>query len=321
MTEKDMNNSKSEFEQRRQEILREHQVVKDTSEERRILELLRDNLVSTEWAQDTFGDIRNLLVDYYKDSLLNIQDRRYIHDKTQELLSKIAARGNAKISSGQEHLDDIPKASPVFLLTNHLGIYKLAIINPRQELGLDDTGVDGMYCLPIFHASNKPVADALGDNLYIGAFEFPGKIGEIQKAAGGVIIRLEREEELEKEFKGETIEGIDHLITQTRNFIEQHPNGALSVLPEGKTSGKERGISPYDLAAFKTGAFVVAARLNIPILPVSQYFDPNTGFEVVVHEVIHLSPDLSREQFREVADSTREKMQQALDIKMGRRHQ
>ena len=316
MTEQHPNMQKNakELEVQRQEILRRHQVVEDTPQERRILELLRDNLTSTEWSQDTFRDIRHLLVDYFKDSLLNIQDRRHIHDKTQELLSKIAARGNAKISSGQEHLDNFPKASPVFLLTNHLGIYKLATINPEKELGLDDAGVDSMYSLPLFHASGRPVADALGDNLYIAAFEFPGKIGEIQKAAGGVVIRLEEEEKLEKD----TTAGIDHLTTRTRNFMEEHPNGALSVLPEGKTSGKKNGASPYDLETFRTGAFVVAARLNIPILPVSQYFDPDTGFEVAVHEAIYPSPDLNREQFEEVANLTREKMQAWLNKRQGK---
>lgn len=320
MTEKDMNNSEGEFERRRQEILRAHQIAAtaSTPQERRISALIRTELLSTEWARETFADIRKLLIVYFKDSLLNTQNSQYVHDRTQRLLSEIAEKGEAKIVSGEEHLRTVPKKSPVFLMTNHLGLYKLATINPRTELGLDDFGAEKMFPLPLFHASNKPVADALGDGLYIGAFEFPGKIGEIQKAAGGVIIRLEDEEELEKELKRETKEGINHLTTQTRNFMEKYPYGALSVLPEGGTSGKRNGGSPYDLEAFRTGAFVIAARLNIPILPVSQYFDPNTGFELAVHEAIYLSPDLSREEFREVADSTREKMQAFLNAKMGR---
>lgn len=318
MTEKPMTGGMLEkrIEDERQKILRAHQyaVTASTPQERRISALIRTELLSTEWARKTFADIRELLIAYFKDSLSNTQNPQYVHDRTQRLLSEIAERGKTKIVSGEEYLRAVPKKSPVFLMTNHLGLYKLATINPEIELGLDDFGAEKMFPLPLFHASNKPVADSLEDGLYIAAFKFPGKIGEVQKAAGGVVIRLEEEEKLEKNITA----GIDHLTTQTRNFIEEYPNGALSILPEGGTSGKRNGGSPYDLETFRTGGFVIAARLNIPILPVSQYFDPQTGFEVAVFEPIYPNRDMNREQFTQMASSTREKMQKWLDERKGR---
>ncbi|MEK7113154.1 MAG: hypothetical protein AAB875_07655 [Patescibacteria group bacterium] len=318
MTEKPMNGGMLEkrIEDERQKILRAHQyaVTAGTPQERRISALIKRELLSTEWARKTFADIRELLIAYFKDSLLNTQNSQYVHDRTQRLLSEVAERGKTKIVSGEEHLGAVPKKSPVFLMTNHLGLYKLATINPEPELGLDDFGAEKMFPLPLFHASNKPVADALGDGLYIGAFEFPGKVGQIQKTAGGVVIRLAEEENL----TSDGTSGIDYLTHQTKGFIERYPNGALSVLPEGGTSGKRNGGGPYSLETFRTGAFVIAARLSIPILPVPQYFNPQKGFEVAVLEPIYPNKDMNREEFTEMANLTREKMQKWLDERKGR---
>lgn len=301
-------------EEKRQAILKQHQYVDpDTTEEKKIMTLLQEELVSTDWARDTFSEIREMLIQYFNDSLSNIQDSQYVHDRTQQLLKNIAVRTNAKIVSGHENLNGFPKGSPIFLCTNHLGLYKLATINPREELGLEDVGIDKMYSLPLFHASNIPVALMLKDNLYIAAFEFPGKIGEIQKMACGVVIRLEAERDL----LNDSVGGIDYLITQTKKFMDEHPNGALSILPEGKTSGKRSGNSPYDLEDFRTGAFVVATALEIPILPVPQYFNPNKGFEVGILEPIYLSNNMTREQFAGVARTTQSKMQAWLNQRKG----
>jgi len=299
-----------EIEAKRQAILRQHQYVDpNTPEEEKIMTLLQEELVSTDWAKNTFSDIQKMLVQYFHDSLSGIQDSHYVHDRTQQLLKDIAVRTNAKIISGQENLDGLTKGSPVFLCTNHLGIYKLATIDPKKELGLEDVGVDRMYSLPLFHASNMPVAESLKDNLYIAAFEFPGKVGEIQKMAGGVVIRLEEE----KNLLHDSVRGTDRLITKTRKFMDEHPNGALSILPEGRTSGKRAGKSSYDLDDFKTGAFVVAAAVEIPILPVPQYFNPNSGFEVGILEPIHLTKDVTWEQSADIARATQSKMQEWLN--------
>lgn len=298
------------IEAKRQAILREHQYVDpDTPEEKKIITLLKEELISTDWAKDTFSDIKKMLVEYFNDSLSNIQNSQYVHNRTQQLLDDIAARTKSKIVSGQENLNGLPKSSSVFLCTNHLGLYKLATINPERDLGLKDVGVDKMYSLPLFHASNMPVAEALNNNLYIAAFELPDKIGEIQKSAGGVVIRLEAEENL----LNDGIGGIDYLITQTEKFRNDHANGALSILPEGRTSGKRFGNSSYDLDQFRTGAFVVAAALGITILPVPQYFNPHKGFEVGVLEPICLTKDTTRDQFADVARATRSKMQEWLN--------
>ena len=294
-------------ESKRQEILRKHQIVERTNKEVVIRKLLQDTLTPDDQSKQTFRDFKKILIDYFTNSTQNIDDPKYIHDKTQSLIEKISTRGNTTIVSGTEFITDNLISRPVFIATNHLCLYKLAIINPNSDLGVDDAGVEEMYSLPLFHASNYPVAQLLRDSLYIAAYEFPGTIGKIQKAAGGVIIKLKEELEMSN---GQT--GVETLISESRKFFAQHPNAALSILPEGKTSGKSNGISPYDLEEFRTGAFVVAAQLEVPIIPVTQKFI-NNKFEVKILKPIYLNNRTTKNEFADVAASTREEMQSHLN--------
>lgn len=122
-----------------------------------------------------------------------------------------------------------------------------------------------------------------------------------------MIIKLKEELEMSN---GQT--GVETLISESRKFFAQHPNAALSILPEGKTSGKSNGISPYDLEEFRTGAFVVAAQLEVPIIPVTQKFI-NNKFEVKILKPIYLNNRTTKNEFADVAASTREEMQSHLN--------
>lgn len=290
-------------EDKRQEILRRHQKVEETDQEIAIRCLLEETLTSDEVSKSTFRDFKTILISYFKNSINDIDHPNRVHDKTQEVLQQISTRGNATVVSGEEFLTSDLISKPVFLATNHLGLYKLVSIDPLRELGLKDTGINRAYPLPIFHASNYPVAERLNNKLYIAAYEFPGILGEIQKDAGGVIIKLKEELDISKEQSG-----IEVLINETVKFFQIHPNAALSILPEGKTSGKSSGRSPYDLEKFRTGAFVVAAQLEIPIVPVAQRF-VNNRFELGILKPIYLSNTTRREEFSRIASQTQNEMQ------------
>ncbi|MDP3726790.1 MAG: hypothetical protein Q8Q96_00565 [bacterium] len=287
-----------------QEALIKHQPVPEDPADRRIVNLIEREFTPTSWAQQTFVDIREMLVKYYRDSLQHPNDSGHIHDRTQKLLSDIAKRANTKIVRGGEYLRSLPKQSPVFLLTNHLGAYKLANVDPLEDLKID-IGLRSMHALPLFHASNQVVAAVLRDNLYIAAYEFPGVIGEIQKSADGVIVPLEGTGR------------IDYLAEETRRLMQRHPNSALSVLPEGGTSGKRNGGGPYDLEPFRKGVFAIAYRVGCPLIPVVQYFDPNSGFELAILPRIEMTPpediEGAKEYFTQLADKTRVDMQAWLD--------
>lgn len=299
-----------EIERKRQEILLSHQYRDpDSPSEKAILDLLSKELLSTPWAKQTFSDVRGELVSYYRECLDRIDGSDYIHNRTQELLTRIEERTKARIVSGQENIEKIKNGSPVFLVSNHLGLFKLATINPSTELGLRGlSGIKNMYPLPLFHASAMPVARALGNNLYIAAYQFPHEIGEIQAKAGGVIIRHEDEAAL---FEGK--QGIPLLVERTQNLINEHPNMALSIFPEGRSSGRTTGRSCYDLEEFRSGSFVIASKLGLPIIPVPQYFNSETGFEIGVLEPILISSDLSKEEYKKIASDTQVSMQTWLD--------
>jgi hypothetical protein len=58
------------------------------------------------------------------------------------------------------------------------------------------------------------------------------------------------------------------------------------MYPEGGTSGKRNEGTPYDLDNFHSGTLVVAAELGLPILPVTQKLNPESGMELRISEPI-----------------------------------
>lgn len=263
----------------------------------RIINLIKEELESTKWASESFREVRGMLVNYFLSSVKSLDKPDKIHEDTQKLLRNISYLMKSKIISGEEYLSKIGN-SPVIIASNHLGSYKLTELNPK-EFGWDmDTDV--IHPFPMFYASIYPVAEKLKFNLYDAAWTFENPIGEIQKAAGYIPVAQGR--------------GVfDQVLEASREAMKNYQNGAFVVFPEGGTSGKRNNGGPYDLIPFKTGVFAIAAELDVPVIPVAQYFNPKTGFELGVLEPVYVSKGVSREDLARTASEVQGKMQNWLN--------
>lgn len=280
----------------------------DDPKDIRIRGLIEDSFLQESWARDAFDRIRNQQIDYLRDVVGRIDDPEHVDRATQDTIKTISSELMSTIEDGQENIDQIPKGSPVLIMTNHLGTYKLTGINPQRELGEGADiydGYDFMYPYPLYFAALNPVAEALGDKLSYSSDDFPGIYGKIHTEAGFIHVPPPTVV---------TAGRTESLIRQTGDLIKRRPNTALVNFPEGGTSGKYNEAGPYDLLDFKTGGYVVAAELGMTILPVGQYFDPQHGMRLKVFEPIKMAP-ASREQYSEIAQRTQAEMQEWLSSK------
>lgn len=257
----------------------------DDPKELRIVDLIKKNLLSTNWAKGVFKLTGGIQLEHLQRSVENLDDPQYIHDYTQKTLARLAEITNAQISEGQEKLGSLEKRKPFLLLTNHLGVYKLnnwQLDELRESTGLAGPVQPLFYPFPLYFSAMYPVAKALDNNLYIASFEYPGNLGKILRASGA--IEVPPKENLEE---GQT--RTDVLIETTRKLIENHPNATITSFPEGGTTGKRNGKGIYDVEPFHTGSYIIAKKLNLTILPVAQYFNSESGFELRVFEPEKLS--------------------------------
>ena len=237
-----------------------------------IREKIRQAVLREEWARGAFSHIGKLQIAYLKEMVANVGNPELIHDKTQVVLKEISTQLKSQIVEGADTLADIPKGSPVLIMTNHFGVYKLTAVRPKEDLGVDIPDYDAMYPYPMYFAAIHPVASAIGNNLYLVSEDYPLIFGRIHTEAGFV-----HAPPASIETKGgKTI----LLQEQTQNAIHKRRNAAFVNFPEGGTSGKYTGMGPYDLSPFKTGGYVVAANLGIHVVPVAQYFDKDEGFQL-----------------------------------------
>ena len=237
-----------------------------------IREKIRQAVLREKWARDAFSHIRELQIAYLKEMVANVDNPELIHDKTQTILKEISTQLKSQIVEGADTLADIPKGSPVLIMTNHFGAYKLIAVSPEDDLGVDIPNYDAMYPYPMYFAAMHPVASAIGDNLYYVSEDFPLIFGQIHTEAGFIHAPPASVE----------IEGGKTLLLQeqTKDAISKRRNAAFVNFPEGGTSGKYTGMGLYDLSPFKTGGYVVAANLGIHVVPVAQYFDKDEGFQL-----------------------------------------
>ncbi|MFZ5932902.1 MAG: hypothetical protein ACOYT7_02395 [Patescibacteria group bacterium] len=274
-----------------------------------IREKIREAVLEKPWAREAFRQIRQLQIDYLKRAIANIEDPGRVHNITQEVLQEVASRLKSKIVEGKELLSKVPKGSPALVMVNHFGAYKLTGINPKEDLSIDIPGYDAMYPYPMYFAAIYPVAREIGDNLYYVSEDFPLIFGQIHTEAGFVYVPpLSMVVEA-----GRTA----FLLEETRQAINKHRSGAFVNFPEGGTSGKYSGLGPYDLDPFKTGGYVVAANLNIHVIPVAQYFNKDTGFELRVLEP-SIPPITNREGYQKIAEGHRSEMQAWLNKSQGK---
>lgn len=290
-----------------QEELLRHQRTPSDGDEERIVRFIREQTLKTPWAQEVVKQVREELKAYYLDAMKVVSSNSsLVHDKTQGVIKRIAEITNSKIAYGSEHLQKLANRKPCFLVGNHFGFYKLTQLHPREELGVD-IELDSMNALPTFFAAYSPVATAVGNNLYLAAFPFPGIFGNVQDHTGWVTIPLRNDE------------GVEFLAQQTSEKIREHPNYALTVLAEGKTSGKRNHGGPYTLEDFRTGSFVIAGMLQLPIIPVAQFFNSTEGegFEIgVFPPITPKNPESVGDQrtyFKNLAQDTQGQMQEWLN--------
>lgn len=292
----------------------------DDLKEQRIVGEIRKRFFSSGWAKNTFGQLRGIQINHLKDSLSHLQDSSYIHDKTQDLLAKLADITNAKIIEGKENVDVLSKGKAVMIATNHLGSYKLNSLTPDElrNIGINGPVLPIYYPFPLYFASMMPVAEKLENNLYEASFEYPGKVKEIYMASGSIEVPPPPPSPIgvkDLRQENQTNGRASILIDSTRELIRKHPNAAIVSFPEGGTTGKRNGKGPYDMENFRGGSFLIAAEAGIPVLPVVQYFNPNSGFELKVFSPIFPEVGRTKDYYQEIAKKSSVKMQAWLDQK------
>ncbi len=274
----------------------------DDPREIEIVRKIGHEVFRSRWAKYAFTEIKDLQIRYFKAALACMDKPEQIRGMTQEILQEISHILRAKITEGAEYLEKLPKKSPALICTNHFGAYKLTSFSPKDELGIDIEGYDWI-CPPFCHASLFPVSSALGNNLYFIVADFPAEFGALNTRAGFLHVP-----------PPEAHTGrVAVLQNQMKNVVQRYPNAAVVNFPEGGTSGKYSGLGPYDLSRFKTGGYVIAALMKIPVIPVAQYFDKDGGFTLRVFEPF--VPSISNRQgYERRAEKNRSEMQSWLDF-------
>jgi len=282
--------------------------------EMRIRTLIHNEVESTPFGVDVVEKIRQSQKLYFKQALNDLESPEKIYKNTQDVLKDIAITANSRFIEGKDLLDQLPKGKPVFVALNHFGFNKLTTLHP-DEIGLTDDEVTTMgqkaseiYPFPVYYAAIQPVAEVLEDNLSEAHLKMPGgKLPMIQKSAGLVVVPEE---------KGQ----FSTIVDRTVEVFREHPNSAMVIFPEGKTSGKSNQGSPYDLVPFHSGVWGIATEiaktgLIIPVVTAYQYWNPNSGFEVGVIGVDVPRSDMTREEQNDLAENSRQKMQAALNAR------
>lgn len=277
--------------------------------ERRIIDVLRRDLLSTDASRMMFGKLREVVIGNWRDAFAHLAHPNYVHDVTQKGAKVAAEVANCTIVEGSESkLDQLGTGQPVMIVSNHLGTFKLVTMTPEdlKAAGINHEVPSIYYPYLTYFMPFKPVAEKLGDNIYMASYEQPGKLADLFRATGGIDVPP-------SEFAPERTET---LVEFTRQLIAEHPNTALVVFPEGRTMGKISGGQIYDLQDFRTGAYVIASQVGMPILPVGQYFDVNKGgFDTKIFDPINVESGKSKEYYQEAANTTKAAIQAWLDSK------
>lgn len=281
----------------------------------RITGLIQNELASTSWAKNVFTIAKDLQLAYFLDSLKETNpDATFA--KTQQLLKTLAETTRSKVLDGENYLDKLDKNAPVFVILNHLGVYKLTEIT-EKEVGVKFESSDVvLHPFPIYFSSVFPIAEKLQRPLleaHVDLSQLSGSLTDVQKAAELLLVPTGNQREGANSF--------DVIRERTREIINKRPNAMIVIFSEGGTSGKRNMGGPYDLDKFHGGSFAIAEELDIQVLPVCQYFNPNSGFDLGVLEPVTFNAPHAgdvktrRDYFRDIANTTHDKMQAWLNQK------
>ncbi len=279
-----------------------------------IIKITESEALSTPLGEGMVGEMRRIVEANWRDQYLHRQDAAYVRAKNQEGVAEVARAINATIVSGQEQLQGLEKGRPVLISANHVGFYKLAGLSPAEltELGFDGKHpVEDIHYPHIpFYAPLYPVAELLGNDIYMAAEEEPGILGELYRATGSIDVSpanmLPGTEE-------GAVGRVAMLTDATRKLFEEYPNSALTVFPEGGTTGKRNGENTHKLGRFHAGLFAIASSLEVPVVLLAHRFDPNKGFEISIAGVVRLDRNSTREEIRGEAVRARDLTQAAFD--------
>lgn len=269
--------------------------------ERKIVDIIKSEALTTSWAREAFRKLKEGIILNWEDVYSHLNDREYVHNATQKAIAEAAEIINTSIVSGEDNLKKLKRDSPFMIASNHLSTYKLVPIMPEElrAIGVKGPLLDVYYPYIAFISPFYPVTKKLNDNIYEAAVEAPGELEKVFTATGSIDVAPA------SLFK----DRISMLTEATKILFTKHPNAGLVIFPEGGATGKRSGKGIYDLEQFKTGSFLIASKLSIPILPVAQYFNPQKGFEIGVFEPITPKRDQPKEYYQNIAESTRKEMQ------------
>ncbi len=277
----------------------ERQPKENDPQEIRIKKALGEQLLNTSWAKETFEEIRLQQLDFFRQALTDLSNPQKIRTNYLELLKKLAATGKTKVVTGVEELANIEEERGLIIVTNHLGTAKLTAFTP-QQLGIN-IPIDKIEPFPIRHAPLAILSSQLQRPIFETAVELPSPLDQIQAATEVIVIAAGG------------IGRLRQLENNTSKTLERKKNALIIMYPEGGTTGKRNRGGPYDLDMFQSGAFVVAAHLNVPILPIAQYFNPNSGFELGILPLIKVENRNDHEYFNRLAKTSQTNMQTWLD--------
>ncbi len=264
---------------------------------------LKQCVLREAWAKQAFATIREKQIEYLREVLKQSKDSAFVFTRTQQVLEEVAELLKTRIVEGAELLQKIPKGHPALVMTHHLSTYKLTGFDSKRELGFAIPGYDFICPEPVLIAGLKPVARVLGDDLSYASADFPGVFGEIHRGAG--FLHIPPPEML-------TTGRTAYLLEETKQAFKRRPNTAMVNFPEGKTSGKHRGLGPYDLEPFKTGGYVIAGQLHTRVIPVAQYFDPHEGMQLKVFPS-YIPESSDKAAMQKLADKDQRQMQEWLN--------
>lgn len=271
-----------------------------------IIKVTEREILSTPLAIGMVENVRRVVEENWQDLYAHRHDLSYVRTKNQEGAAEVARITNATIVSGQEHLQGVKKGEPVLFSANHLGFYKLAGLTLEDLIRLGFNGkhaVGDIYYPAIpFYAPLYPVASLLNDSIYMAAEEEPGILGELSRATGSIDVSPAN---MFTGSEGVNVGRVGILTDSTRELFEEHPNSALTVFPEGGTTGKRNGGNTRELGRFHAGLFAIASSLEVPIVLLAHRFNPNEGFEISVVGIVRLGKNSTRQEIQGEANRAR----------------
>lgn len=285
----------------KQSLISAHQLNESDPLERRIISVIRDEMMREPWAQVAGRKVAESQKQALRGMIERREDAGAVRTLAQEALRSFAELFRSEIEEGGSVLGSIEGDRPVLLATNHFGAYKLFPIELERDLGVRIPGLEKICPWFAFIGSLYPIASKMGYELSYASLENIGVLDEIHRKAG--FLRVPP-----PVIKNRTA----ILDEQVQQLAKTRPHTAIVNFPEGGTTGKRNGGGAYDLEKFKTGGYVIAANHGMPVIPVAQYFDPKLGFRLKVFEP-HVPEVGEKAYFDEVASNDQKKIQAWLD--------